>query len=168
METPTEYMLKLVDWQFFGTFTWCEGKLGGCLSREKAFWEYLRYVYQEYGQIKLMRAPVAVRWERGELGDRPHAHALLAGFPAERLNITFCFMLGNIWKQGWGSVRLYDTKKPENIESYITKLRAKTSRANDYEIRKFDYADRLVINDAAWSRMLSRAGERYAPAARTF
>jgi len=166
--TATEFQLRLVDWQFFVTFTWKPSKLGSIKSRERDLWEFLRTWAIREG-CRLAQLPVALRWERGELGDRPHAHALLSGFPVRSVSLNTCFRQHRLWLEAYGlfSCRLYRPRQERNAgEAYMLKMRIADAR-NKYEVRKFDMADRLVINEAAWALMLSTVGADYAQQAQT-
>lgn len=164
--TATEYLLKLVDWQFFATFTWSEANLGSCRRREQQVWEFLRGVAQRHGGKRLAQLPIALRWEKGEHGDRPHAHALLGGLPGEKVNKAFCYMIAGSWGKdyGFGRWRTYDYhQQAETAETYLQKMRGSVSQANQYEVGKFDRADRLIINEAAWRQMCKAQGTAYRP-----
>jgi hypothetical protein len=168
VETATEFQLKLVRWQFFVTVTWSASQLGSYQSRETDFWNWMRdWALRE--KLRLAQLPIALRWERGEHGDRPHAHALIAGF--DRLlsvSENTCWRQMRKWEQyGFARVYQYDPYNPANIHSYVSKLRANRSRANQYEIGKFDMADRLCINDAAWKLMLQAVDAPYMAQTRT-
>jgi hypothetical protein len=166
MESATEYQLKTVPWEFFGTLTWSAGQLGSVRSRETQAWSFLRR-WTDYCGVKLYDTPVALRWERGEIGDRPHAHFLLAG--THEAKLAACFYRMHDWNviqgHGFARIRLYDgiTTFAEYCTQDLEVGRARNdlSNANSYELGKFDYADRLCINDAAWRVMCKAAGVPY-------
>jgi hypothetical protein len=178
METATEFELRLVRWQFFGTFTWSASQLGSCQKRENDFWSFMRD-WTELNSVKLVSLPIALRWERGDIGERPHAHALIAGMT--KVTINEGFKWSRLWnhqrscrggkckgcKYGFAKIRLFDPFEETNPYSYIEKHANKISRNNKYEVGKFDYADRLVITDAAWRIMLASVGAEYIPQHRT-
>lgn len=137
--------------------------MGTVATRERDFWGWLRE-WCHKDQRKLYDLPVALRWEKGELGGRPHAHALLSGF--SRASVRIAFQQIHAWNHkqtcknrncdgcgfGIARVRLYELRG-ENAEGYICK-----GAGNVYEIRKFDTADRICVNGAAWRLMLAAVG----------
>ena len=168
--TATEYQLSLVDWQFFGTATWRSSTLGSCRSRENDLWGFLKEFFSLKSDLEFFQIPIVVRWERGEIGERPHAHYLVAGILPYFVNISTCFRANNEWNKsyGHGKVRLFDSYRTHSrvLAAYTTKTRSRDE--NTYEIGKFDHADRLVVNDAAWRRMLSACTDApYTAQART-
>jgi hypothetical protein len=166
--SATEFHLSLVAWEFFGSLTWSAKTLGGCKSREQQVWSFFRW-WANSLEIPLVKLPIVLRWERGEIGERPHAHFLLTG--TGRVNIGECFYRMSEWGEAYGhaKVRLYH--EGHKLSGYTVKdldcPRESWSHANVYELRKFDYADRVCINDAAWRLMLSAVGADYVPAHRT-
>lgn len=146
--------------------------LGSVSSREKNLWEFLRGLTDEYSDHNLSRVPVALRWERGEIGDRPHAHALIAGFYDTCISKRWMYATQEKWNRLYGKagcrIRPYrsfhgNDRSPE----YLVKMRER-DKQNAYEVSKFDKADRLVINDAAWRIMLQESGQPYVPQFHTY
>jgi len=146
--TGLEYLLKLADWQIFGTLTWRESTLGTIRSRECDVSEYLQH-WAAREHLSLTEMPLVIRWERGEIGERPHCHFLLHGFPHlhqidhhRRMNQMM------IWARKFGltKIRRFYSSLREEVAKYLT------VEPNSYEIGKFNSADRLVINEAAWRR----------------
>jgi hypothetical protein len=156
-ETATEVQLKLVPWRFFVTLTWKPARSGSVASRNLEAWEFFRHWCQLDGS-QLALTPIALRWERGELSERPHAHALIAGLKQCTRNV--CFRQNYDWNErrgiGIARVRLYEARK-ESVEAYLSKGLGEENR---YELRKFDKADRLVINAPAWKLMLAATGNQ--------
>jgi hypothetical protein len=116
--------------------------------------------------VKLYDTPVVLRWERGEIGDRPHAHFLLAG--THEAKLAACFYRMHDWNviQGYGfaRIRLYNPNidwTDYTIKGLDAHRANEASNANRYELGKFDYSDRLCINDAAWRLMCKAAGVPY-------
>lgn len=166
--TATEYQLSLIDWQFFGTATWRSSMLGTIKSREKQLWNFLKDFTCFRTLSKFNDIPIVIRWERGEIGERPHAHYLLAGILPPFVNITSCFKAMHYWHEsyGLGRVRLFGAmSKAMQTRRYV--LMNERNRADVYELGKFDHADRLVINDAAWRRMLDATATAYVSQLRT-
>lgn len=163
LETGTEYQLKLVRWQFFCTFTWRAGKLGSVSSRESDLWNFLRDWSADYS-VKLSHLLVALRWEKGEIGDRPHAHALLAGLPRKGVSVIECYRRANAWNISHGLARIrVITNWGGDPMAYLTKGRDREGRGLRYEISKYDAADRMVINEAAWGAMCRASGVPHVP-----
>jgi hypothetical protein len=103
------------------------------------------------------------RWERGEVGDRPHCHLLITSLPKNVVHLTTCFRLMSAWKHGISQVRLYEPSR--NGEAYMTKGKFSYSwaqGANAYELKKFnsEELDALFISPRAMQMMM----ERRAPA----
>jgi hypothetical protein len=54
----------------------------------------------------------ALRYELGEVTQRPHFHALVAGLPASAANVATCFSIMRTWEKhggGQARVRVYDS-----------------------------------------------------------
>jgi hypothetical protein len=167
METADEWQLKLIHWQYFGTLTWRQTKLGSCKSREHDVEEFLRR-WATREERKRDDLPSAIRWEKGEIGDRPHCHFLLAGFQSASLNTAY--RQRAIWKTHYGlcRIRLFLGSAHRNSSVlYTVKSDPDTDRANRYETRKYATADRVVINEAAWRLMLAARSLAYTPMCRT-
>jgi hypothetical protein len=174
MEFGLEMQLKLIRWQYFCTLTFKNSRLGSARSRECDFWSWMRdWSWRESCELALL--PIALRWERGDYGDRPHAHCLVAGL--NRASISTCFRQLWRWNHksgcsrkgcegcglGFAKVRLYEERE-QSAEAYISKGMAELRLfdKNTYEIRRFDKADRLLITRAAWTQMLVAVGTSYA------
>jgi len=153
-------MLALIDWQLFCTFTWRSGQLGSVAKRDGDLWTFLKWFSKPRAVGEFRQVPVAVRWERGELGDRPHAHCLVAGLRPEFVNITTCFAAMHEWNQrhGLARVRRYGLNGTKRGESSYLMKGFSVSRADSYEAGKFDQADRLEITPAAWQLLASCTG----------
>jgi hypothetical protein len=174
VENATEFMLKNVQWDFFGTLTWSAGKLGSVRSRDRDAWGFFRD-WATFQGVRLHALPVVLRWERGEIGDRPHAHFLLKHF--DKPTVGQCFFRMHCWNTisgfGFARVRLYHSNLVD-FAQYVTKdlqqsavRSSEVSNANKYELGKFDYCDRLCINDAAWRLVCEGAGVPYFPQTRS-
>jgi hypothetical protein len=171
VEGGIEYQLKLVTWDFFGTLTWNNAHLGSARTREFQAWEFFREWTREL-QVRLALVPIVVRWEKGEWGERPHAHFLLKQFPIKEAFISQCFWHMHQWSSingyGFARIRLYNAHNGMNDDGYVAKclectqvqLAACESNANKYELGKFSYCDRLVINPAARRVMIEAAHAR--------
>jgi len=160
--------LSLVDWQVFGTFTWRPSLLGGAKSREDRLWSFLKGQTEGKRAGKFYDMPVVVRWELGEIGGQPHAHVLLAGL--EQVTIDWMFKVGANWNRECGLARLrffWDGATGDETITYVTKRLSFVQGKDRYELGKFSFADRLVMNDAAWVIMCRRSGVEPFPQLRT-
>lgn len=169
MESATEYQLKLIRWQFFLTCTWNSSTLGTVGSRETQLSAYLDKWATREG-CQLAQLPFAIRWERGESGDRPHGHVLLGGLPARSASRNTVYRQWRLWFNAYGlcACRLYDPATGGGTAAlYMSKMRAIASTRNVYELRKTDKADRLVINEKAWRMMCLATGAECSPQAPT-
>jgi uncharacterized membrane protein YgcG len=74
-ESATEWLLKLIVWEFFCTFTWSSRARSCARKRRTHVTRWLRYwartvrpgVADPLGDLA-----VVIRWERGEIGGLPH------------------------------------------------------------------------------------------------
>jgi hypothetical protein len=166
-ESATEFQLKNVRWQFFATFTWRNTSLGSVASRESNLWNFFRKISED-SQISLMKVPIVVRWEKGELGLRPHAHALLTGLPPSACNIGQAFTWAAEWNQsqGFAQIKLVAESQEQNPFTYLLKGRDE-GHGHRYELRKFDGADRITVSTAAHALFCRNAGVAYFPQLRT-
>lgn len=157
----TEFQLLLITWQFFGTLTWRSSRLGGCKSRERDLWTFLADFTRFRSLGRFSSLPLVVRWERGEIGERPHAHFLLAGLVEQFVTRTASFQANHEWnkRHGFAQVRPVHGSSSDRA-AYLTKARDFEAR-DRYEFRKFDRADRVCINDAAWRLMCLGSGIAY-------
>ncbi len=170
----TSFQLHLVNWQFFGTATWRSSKLGTIKSREDELWDFLKWFVCFRTLNHFAKVPITVRWERGELGGRPHAHYLIGGLLPKFVNLTSCFQASHEWHQrcGLGRLRLVSTSQDGASGAIIRYLQKQESTcsgegADAYELGKFGKSDRLIINDAAWRLMLHALSVPYKAQART-
>src|SRR5882672_9503613 len=102
-ESATEWLLKLIVWEFFCTFTWSSRERSCARKRRTHVTRWLRYwgrtvrpgVAGPLGQLAFV-----IRWERGEIGGLPHCHILISRFPERSINPSTCFAMVNTWKHG--------------------------------------------------------------------
>jgi len=169
-----EYLLTLADWQWFCTFTWSDENMGSIRKREQNLDRFLRQRWNDSGNGILERgsltgAPTVIRWERGEQNERPHCHVLLDGFPPHKVHKAEGHRWAALWYRHYGlaRVRPYDASQRGAIAAYLTPPDLEhlppTNRheANRYERSKFDLADRLCINSAAWARWQRLTGTAF-------
>lgn len=142
--TGYAHTLSLLPWQCFGTLTFRKispsAKMWACVWLH--FQRVARTCKVPYGSVL-----IAVRYELGELGGRPHFHYLVGGL-SWRNNRSLAGMCENEWRSRTGSlaeVRPYD---PElGATDYLVKGLL-DSAANCYERGKFDGAERVEVSDA--------------------
>lgn len=148
----TEFQLSLINWQLFGTATWRSSCLGSVASRERDLWGFLKDWTCWRSLTTFSRLHIVVRWERGEVGDRPHAHFLISGLESRFVNVGSCFQANAQWKEraGFMKLRLFDRRLARGAH-YLTAY--KSVDGNTYELRKFDRADRLVFSPGVWEKL---------------
>ncbi|MEA3186279.1 MAG: hypothetical protein QOD99_109 [Chthoniobacter sp.] len=163
LESATEYQLKMFShWQFFATLTWDSQREGSARFRERVFGDWIGNFARVVCKVMVPdELPYAVRWEHGEIGGRPHCHALIAGAPPSAVNLSTCFASKNSWKWGIAQVRLYEPKR--NAAAYMQKGRFSlewSQGANAYELKKFNarQVDLLHISRGAMKQMLLSRG----------
>jgi hypothetical protein len=97
-ESATEWLLKLIVWEFFCTFTWSARARSCARKRRTHLTRWLRYwartvrpgVADPLGQLAFV-----IRWERGEIGGLPRCHILISRFPERSINASTVFCDGN-------------------------------------------------------------------------
>ena len=168
----SEYLLKQVDWQWFMTFTWNDTNLGSIYTRENNVDKFLRR-YAAHEQVSLSDLPMVTRWERGEMTQRPHCHVLLTGLPnVSRITKGYGFALMAAWYRRYGLARIrpWHAELRSAVGQYFTKgldrldkphVCGSMTSANEYEIVKFNRADRLVFNQALWAHLQSLTGTAF-------
>lgn len=138
--------LSLLPWQTFGTLTFRD------LSPSDRLWTCAWLHFQRVAKTCALpygRLLIALRYELGEQGHRPHFHYLLGGLPW-RNHLAIAGMCENEWRSRTGSiaqVRPYD--RNQSGAAYV----AKNLGANNYERSKFDGADKVELSDAVFARM---------------
>jgi len=155
-ESATEWLLKLIVWEFFCTLTW-DSRARSCVrKRRQHVTRWLRYWARTVGR-ELDEISFVIRWERGEIGGLPHCHILIARLPLRSINPSTCFAMKNTWKHGMAYVRLFNPYSEGDVCRYMSKGRfssaADCEGANTYELRKFNRADRIFISPGAWAEM---------------
>ena len=87
-ESATEWMLKLILWEFFCTLTWSSRRARSCVRKRRThvtrwlqYWA--RTVHPEVAD-PLEQVAFVIRWERGEIGGLPHCHILISRFPSDQ------------------------------------------------------------------------------------
>lgn len=165
----TEYLLKLIPWQFFGTLTWRSDRKS-VESRAKNVDEFLRKWAAREQQRYTTELPAFIRWERGAIGDRLHCHFLLTGFRNPKaVSLDRCFRQKAIWTRHRGlcRIRLFAPSCLDRVCSYLNGNESTVSQGNNYEMRKSHFSERHCFNAAAWSYMQRVAGVEPFEAAHT-
>jgi hypothetical protein len=142
--------------------TWRDSDLGSVRKRQADLDEFLRQrAAHEHRSLSAM--PLVIRWERGQQTERPHCHFLLSGFPAKRVTKNESHTWNALWYHGHGlaRVRPWEPALRAGVARYMlpgVETEVCINGANEYEVCRFDSADSLVINDAAWERWQSLRG----------
>src|SRR5690242_15526370 len=136
---PEKHLLDVIDWQFFCSFTFKTLKVSEAVWL-KMYFAMMREQADNFG-IHFFKTLWTLRKEKGELTDRPHFHALIAGLPVTAVNSATCFSFMRIWEKfGGGSarVRVYDPTLDgvgyvlKGVDAAFT-----NAGANWYELGKF-------------------------------
>jgi hypothetical protein len=176
METSLEWQLKLIPWDFFATLTWEDVETTSPSSRRHHVAHWIdRWAARVCG-LKSQHIAWATRWERGEIGDRPHCHLLIGRIPRRHISITVTYILKHIWQHrptcictpgkkhkemcghGLAQIRLYDPSAAG--VPYMCKGKVGSdwsySGANAYELRKYNSVDldALYISPRAQQEMV--------------
>ena len=151
------HTLARIDWQFFNTHTF-NNPLPKPYVRGSMFWRWCRDV-SEISKVPYKNLLIALRRERGEIGDRPHEHCLIGGLTGCNMMTVRSQMMGS-WKIISGNAdadfRLYDRSLAG--ADYICKCLG----ANAYEVNKFSLAEETTLSDSVFRaiRTLDLMSER--------
>jgi hypothetical protein len=133
------YLLNNVEWQFFCTFTFKSLKVSETVWL-KMFFALMSEHAENFG-VHFSDILWALRYELGEMTQRPHFHAIMAGSPASAVTDATCFSLMRTWEKlggGQPRVRVYDSHLPgvEYVLKGVDEAHT-ASGANWYELGKF-------------------------------
>ena len=151
------YTLARVNWDFFTTQTF-KNPLPRQYVRGAMFWRFCRDV-SGFSKVPYKNLLIALRCEQGEIGDRPHIHALVGGLTSCNRFSTQSQMV-RAWKIISGNAkcdfRCYD-RSLAGVD-YICKCLG----ANAYEVNKFSLAEETTLSDSVISliRVLDAKGDR--------
>lgn len=137
--------LTRVNWDVFGHLTFKALKPRPVLY--SYVWRLVRHVSDVSGR-PYRELLVALRYERGEMGGRPHFHVLVGGTKAPNMT-TLSFQLVDWWKKTTGSqqVRFRPYCPCGGAEDYLIKECGwNFAGANGYELGKFDRADDVTLS----------------------
>jgi hypothetical protein len=142
------YTMARVDWGFFTTQTF-KNPLPHSYVRGAMFWRWCRDV-SEFSGVPYKNLLIALRCEQGEIGGRPHLHALVGGLTSCNMMSVRSRMMRS-WKIISGNAdadfRLYDRSLAG--AEYICKCLS--GGANAYEINKFSIAQETTLSDSVIS-----------------
>lgn len=145
------YSLALLNWDVFATLTF--KNLFTESRRWQLAWSHLQDAAKSLS-VPYSSLCIALRSEHGEQGGRPHFHYLLGAWEKSNLNLAYalCYWLHRDWCRrsgGMAEVRVYDPRLAG--ASYVEKC---LSGANEYELKKFNKADRLEVSDSVERQIL--------------
>ncbi len=137
------YTLARVDWDFFTTHTYIN-PIPKPYTRVNMFWRWASDV-SKICKVPLKDLLIALRCEEGEIGARPHLHALVGGVPScNKMSLRSQMMRS--WKiianNGDADFRLYDRSLAG--ADYVCKCLG----AKAYEINKFSIAESTTLSDS--------------------
>jgi hypothetical protein len=138
------YTLARVDWDFFTTHTFIN-PIPKPYTRVSMFRRWA-YDVSKICKVPLKSLLIALRCEEGEIGARPHLHALVGAVPSCNKMSLRSQMFG-LWKRiannGDADFRIYDRSLAG--ADYICKC---LHGANSYEVNKFSLAEETTLSDS--------------------
>ncbi len=151
------WSLSRIEWDFFTTHTYINP-----LPREKTrvamFWRWASDI-SKVCEVPLKDLLIALRCEQGEVGARPHLHALVGAVPSCN-KMSLRSRMFRQWKiianNADADFRLYDRSLAG--ADYICKCLG----ANAYEVNKFSLAQETTLSNSCITliRMLDANSER--------
>ncbi len=156
---PEKHSLEIVPWQFFCTFTFKTLKVTETVWL-KMYFAMMRDQAKNFG-VHFLKILWVLRKEKGELSDRPHFHALIAGLPTSASSEATCFSYMKIWERhagGQARVRLYDSTLA-GVE-YVLKGADDAlinAGANWYELGKFGTRCDVMLSMSLIRHMQNRS-----------
>jgi hypothetical protein len=146
-------ILRLYEhWQFFICPTFIQ--LGTHFSRVGRVENWLRRIATKYGHTTKRELIYVTRWERGEIGGRPHPHLFLGGLKVANY-ITTSYALAWDWRkenQSRITVRPFERSHLNKSANYVGG--DKDWEKNRYEIGKFRGADKVFFSKRAEELLL--------------
>jgi hypothetical protein len=147
-------IMRLVEhWQFFITPTFA--KLGSHFSRVHRVENWLRRIAARYGHTSKRELIYVTRWERGEIGGRPHCHLFLGGMRNVTNYISMQWMLIHDWRKRLQSdidVRIFERSRLNQSANYVGG--DVDWEKNRYEISKFGQAYKVFFSSRAEELLL--------------
>ena len=137
------YTLARVDWDFFTTHTFIN-PIPKPYTRVNMLWRWASDV-SKICKVPLKDLLIALRCEQGEIGARPHLHALVGAIPSCN-KMSLRSRMFRSWKMiannGDADFRLYDRSLAG--ADYVCKCLG----AKSYEINKFSIAEETTLSDS--------------------
>ncbi len=156
---PEKHLLHTVGWQFFCTFTFKTLNVSEAVWL-KMYFALMRKQADNFG-VHFTKILWVLRKEKGEITQRPHFHALIAGLPASAVTPATCFSFMKIWESlrgGQARVRVYDSTLTgvEYVlkgvdEAYVN------AGANWYELGKFGMRCDVMLSMSVIRHMQNRS-----------
>lgn len=156
-EHPNIWLLNMNrHWQAFGSFTF--KRVPPQQLRISLWHDYVRVVADRYS-VRSSRIVWGLREELGEIGGRPHFHALLDGLPEHGVSQTeVLFKMEQLWKKyvdrccGFAEVHRYD-RSLHGLEYILKCLRVGITPAQAYEDRKFGRDTIRLYESKSYTRL---------------
>ena len=137
------YTLARVDWNFFTTHTFIN-PIPKPYTRVAMFWRWASDV-SKICKVPLKDLLIALRCEQGEIGARPHLHALVGAIPSCN-KMSLRSQMFRSWKMiannGDADFRLYNRSLAG--ADYVCKCLG----AKAYEINKFSIAEETTLSNS--------------------
>ena len=155
---PEIYVLSLIDWQLFASFTFKSENLADAV-RIKMFFAMMRKQAANFG-VHFQDTIWCLRREAGEATGRLHLHALIAGLPPNALTLATCFSFMRIWEGlggGMARVTLYSPLL-DGVGYVLKGCEAEYQRAGGdfYEAKKFGGNCDVMLSESIFRVMEGR------------
>jgi hypothetical protein len=156
---PEKHLLENIKWQFFCTFTFRTLKVSEAVWL-KMYFAMMREQADNFG-VHFLKILWVLRKEKGEMTQRPHFHALIAGLPNTAVNEATCFSYMKIWERiggGISRVRVFDSTLA-GVEYVLKGVDEAFSNAgaNWYELRKFGERCDVMLSLSSIRHMENRS-----------
>jgi hypothetical protein len=153
------HTLARIEWDYFTTHTFIN-PIPKPYTRVAMFWRWASDISKVCG-VPLKNLLIALRCEQGEIGARPHLHALVGAVPGCN-KMSLRSRMFRQWKiianNGDADFRLYD--RSLGGADYICKCLG----ANAYEVNKFSLAEATTLSDSVITligMLDANSGRRY-------
>jgi len=158
METPDAHTLSKVDWQFWITLTFKSE--GSTEKLRQSLWFALLRDVAGWWRVDFRRLLWIRRSELGEMTERLHFHALLAGLPDAAVCRPTCFAIKNDWERlGGGMARVFVYAKDRNALAYMfPEDFVAMQSAAQYEASKFGKHSSVTCSEGVLKLITVRQG----------